>query len=954
MKLGLRVLRMRMIFFGAIAALAFCWPAIDAWALDGDFFERKIRPMFLERCGKCHGGNETKAGLTLTTVDGILKGGESGSLIARGNPTGSLLIRVVRHTGKLKMPPKNPLPDAEIVDLVNWVKSGAKLPDSRSLSKKRSHPKNGGGYTKNEQDHWAFLPIAGQIPPVLADSPWPRNGLDSFVLDRQRKQGLLPGSEATRRTLLRRAAFDLLGLPPSRDALARYLSDDSPDAFSREIDRLLASPRYGERWGRHWLDVVRYADTNGGGFDYVYPNAWKYRDYVIRSFNEDKPFDRFVLEQIAGDLLPPCEDRHEHLDRLKATGFLTLASKGLGEQDKEKMVMDVVEDQIDVLGRSLMGLTLACARCHDHKFDPISIQDYYGLAGIFRSTVTIVDVDKNPSYWPERPLEAPEDKEAREAHRDLVKANGRAIENAREEARRAVVQNARMKLDDYLWAALRIMRLPPPVDVVLSPGKLSAVEELESLLDVEGNDDDDSRTLGNPDEASKPYDVAMAEKEGFVPTFLHNFIEILRQAISKADSPFREIVSGRVRSPEDLRSISKKCREALDELLDDAEKTPFALGEDAESLYSSEDKRRIDELIARKKRIEEEKPPPSPTAMIAYDHNESVDLRVHLAGNHRNLGEVVERRFPRVLTRGKSFEMSRNQSGRLDLARWLTDPRHPLTARVFVNRVWQGHFGQGIVRTPDNFGSLGELPSHPELLDWLAQTFMEDQWSIKALHRRIMLSSTYRQSVANGSGSASVDSGNRFLSRKKRLRLEAEPLRDAILSISGQLDLAEFGTVQDWKPKLFSVNDKNEETANYETKRRSIYLPVVRDSLNDFLALFDFGDPNSVTAQRTPTTVSLQSLFLINNPWMTEQARHFAERLLHGREKTTDERIDQAYELCFARLPTSSEKKRARDFLSSFESSEKHSEEVGSADHALAWSQFCHALFAMNEFLFVD
>ena len=249
------------------------------------------------------------------------------------------------------MPPMNPLPVAEIVDLVIWVKSGAKLPDSRSLSKKRSPPKNGGGYTKNEQDHWAFLPIAGQIPPVLADAPWPRNGWDSFVLDRQRKQGLLPGSEATRRTLLRRAAFDLLGLPPSRDALARYLSDDSPDAFSREIDRLLASPRYGERWGRHWLDVVRYADTNGGGFDYVYPNAWKYRDYVIRSFNEDKPFDRFVLEQIAGDLLPPCEDRHEHLDRLKATGFLTLASKGLGEQDKEKMVMD--NEYIILIGHPL-------------------------------------------------------------------------------------------------------------------------------------------------------------------------------------------------------------------------------------------------------------------------------------------------------------------------------------------------------------------------------------------------------------------------------------------------------------------------------------------------------------------------------------------------------------------------------------------------------------------------
>ncbi|MFP6887845.1 MAG: DUF1549 and DUF1553 domain-containing protein, partial [Opitutales bacterium] len=821
-------------------------------------------------------------------------------------------------------------------------------------SKKRSPKKNDSEFTKNELDHWAFRPIFGQRPPDGKGSLWPRNALDSFVLDRQRNRGLLPSSEANRRTLLRRATFDLEGLPPSHDALARFLSDDSPDSFSRLIDRLLASPRYGERWGRHWLDVVRYADTNGGGFDYVYPNAWKYRDYVVRSFNEDKPFDRFVLEQIAGDLLPPCENPNEHLERLRATGFLTLAPKGLGEQDKEKMIMDVVEDQIDVLGRSLMGLTLACARCHDHKFDPISIEDYYGLAGIFRGTVTVVDTDKNPSYWPERPLETPDEIEARKAHYALLKANGRAIEKARKEAREAVVENARMKLDEYLWAALRIMRLPPPVDIVLSPEKFTEDKELDSLLDLDGVDERNSRILGKPDKASKAYDFAMAEKEGFVPNFLRNFINLLRESISETDSPLREIVSGRAGSLEDLRSISKKCHGALDEILDDAKRTPLTLGEDAESFYSPEDKRRIDELIARQKRSEGENPPSPPTAMIAFDHNKSVDLHVHLSGNHRNLGEVVKRRFPKVLSHGQSVEISQNQSGRLELARWLTSRRHPLTARVFVNRVWQGHFGEGIVRTPDNFGSLGEPPSHPELLDWLAEVFIEDGWSIKALHRRIMLSSTYRQSVVRNPGNVVVDSGNRFLTRRKRLRLEAEPLRDAILSISGQLDLAEFGTVQDWKPKLFSVNDKNEETANYETSRRSIYLPVVRDSLNDFLALFDFGDPNSVTARRTPTTVSLQSLFLINNQWMTEQAGHFAERLLRGREKTTDERIEKAYEFCFARPPTSSEKKRARDFLSSFVSTDKSQEEIGNSERVRGWNQFCHALFAMNEFLFVD
>ena len=466
------------------------------------FFEKKVRPLLAKHCFECHSTKAKKleGDLRLDHREGFLQGGASGKPVALpGSKLGQTrLFQVVRlkQVGKERTHPPlaKPLSLIEIKSLAIWVQMKLPFPKARNSEIIANETTSANDWKKkfdweDAASFWAFKKPANHKVPQPKQADWAHSDIDRFILDKQEATGLHPVADAPKTVLLRRLYFDLIGLPPSRVQMKTFLDDDSGKAFEKVVDELLASHQFGERWGRHWMDVARYAESTGMERNFTYPHAWRYRDYVIKSFNEDKPFDRFVLEQIAGDLLPPCEDRHEHLDRLKATGFLTLASKGLGEQDKEKMVMDVVEDQIDVLGRSLMGLTLACARCHDHKFDPISIEDYYGLAGIFRSTVTIVDTDKNPSYWPERPLEAPEDKEARKAYRDRVKANGRAIENAREEARRAVVQNARMKLDDYLWAALRIMRLPPPVDVVLSPGKLSAVEELESLLDVEGNDE---------------------------------------------------------------------------------------------------------------------------------------------------------------------------------------------------------------------------------------------------------------------------------------------------------------------------------------------------------------------------------------------------------------------------------------------------------------------------------
>ena len=420
--------------------------ASDSVAID--HFELKIRPLLVQQCGDCHGTDEPESGLTLTTVDGLLKGGESGPVIEPGNPTASRLVQALRYTGRIKMPPDGKLADRAIVELVQWIKTGATMPQPRKQPSPRKPKSRGPLFTDEEKSFWAFRPIGDPAPPQVRRVDWPSTDLDRFVLARLEASGLTPNPRASRRTLIRRATFDLLGLPPTPDEVDAFVNDVSPNAFDKIVDRLLASPHYGERWGRHWLDVARYADSNGGGFDYVYPTAYQYRDYVVAAMNRDLPYDQFLTEQLAGDLLPAGQDTAAYFERLKATGFLTLAPKGLGMQDKFQMELDVVDDQLDVLGRTVMGLTLACARCHDHKFDPIPTQDYYSLAGIFKSTVTLTDTDKNPSYWPESPLELPDVTRARLQYEQRWAANQKAVALQRKKAAaEPLSEDAKKQLD---------------------------------------------------------------------------------------------------------------------------------------------------------------------------------------------------------------------------------------------------------------------------------------------------------------------------------------------------------------------------------------------------------------------------------------------------------------------------------------------------------------------------
>jgi hypothetical protein len=727
-------------------------------ATPAELFERDVRPVLANRCWKCHGPGKQKGDLRLDSAAALAKGGSTGPAVRPGKPDDSPLIQAVRHTGEVKMPPDGKLPEREIAALTAWVKSGAAWPGYDG-----SKVVGGNEITAEQKAFWAFQPVREPSPAAVKTTGWPTSPIDPFILAKLEAKGLSPAPRADRRTLLRRVTFDLTGLPPTPQEVDAFLADTAPDAFPKVVERLLASPHYGERWGRHWLDVVRYADTTANDANAVMRYAFRYRDYVVAAFNKDKPYDQFLTEQLAGDLLPTT-DPNLAIERVLATGFLMVGPKALAETDKEQTLLDIADEQLDVVCRGFLGLTVACARCHDHKFDPFSSADYYGLAGIFRSTEVLKDRERNASMWQEWPL-----------------------------------------------------------------------------FQVPGD---------------KPF-VVMAPKEG-----------------------------------------------------------------------------------------------------------SAADLRIHLRGSRFNLGPVAPRRFPQVLAGENQPPLPAKQSGRLELARWIASKDNPLTARVLVNRLWQHHFGTGLVATSDNFGSRGELPSHPELLDFLAARFVAGGWSIKAMHRLIVLSSTYQMAGTPNPRTLQVDPNNRLLSRMPRRRLDAESLHDALLAVSGRLDrtvggdaaievVYKAGEVIDAR-RGFIVNTVNGGHPVYNLPRRAIYLPVIRNALPDVLALFDAADPNAVAAVRNDTTVPSQALFLLNNPFVREQALHFAQSLLADAKGNDPDRVRSAYLRALGRPPSGEELEEAAGFLKEYAARAKGlGRPEGDAGQA-AWQSYCQMLFCTNEFLYVD
>jgi cytochrome c553 len=753
------------------------------------FFETRVRPVLAEKCFKCHGPDKQKGDLRLDTAEAVKRGGGSGvPLVVPGKPDESLLLRAVRHAdGVEAMPPGDRLKDAEIADLAAWVKRGAPFPAT---------PKVEG---TDPAKHWSFQPVRPvAVPEIRSPGFEIHNEIDRFVLAKLDATGVRPAPPADRRTLIRRVTFDLTGLPPTPGEIDSFLKDTSPDAYEKVVDRLLASPAYGERWGRHWLDVARYADSNGLDENVAHGNAWRYRDYVINAFNADKPYDRFLLEQIAGDLLP-ADSPAGRYELLTATGFLALGPKVLAEPDEKKMELDIVDEQVDTLGRTVLGLTLGCARCHDHKFDPVTLDDYYGMAGVFVSTKTMENF-KKVARWHENILATP--------------------------------------------------------------------EQIKEKADHDA-------------------------------------------AVAKIKARVKELTG-------------KKGDASRDEL----------------------------KLFQAELAVLEKTAPELPSAMGATEGTPT-DVPVLRRGNHLTPGPVVARRFPEVLAGTKQPAIPKDRSGRLELARWLTDPKHPLTARVMVNRVWRWQFGAGLVRSVDNFGLLGEKPTHPELLDWLATEFVKNGWSVKKLHKLILLSATYRMSSAHDAKATTADPDNRLLWRANVRRLEAEAIRDSLLAVSGQLDRTAGGpALTHVKNRGYLFDHTSKDLTTYDSTRRSVYLPVIRNNLYDVFQLFDAPDPAVPNGDRATTTVPTQALFFMNSDLATRAADALAGRLLATADLDDAGRVRLLFSLAYGRPPTEKEAERVTAAIVALEAGSPG--EPNDVKRRQAWAAVCQAALAANEFIHVQ
>ena len=793
-------------------------------AADSDrFFEAEVRPVLAKNCYACHSSSAKSvfAELRLDSRAAVLKGGHSGPAVIEGEPDASKLIEAVRYESDgLRMPPTGKLSDEAIAALEEWVRQGAPWPEAPE-SAAAPEPISEGPDPRLQ--HWAFQPVAAPQPPTVQDAAWPASPIDRFLLARLDQEKLQPAADADRATWLRRVTFDLTGLPPEPGALEAFLNDSSAQAHETVVDRLLGSAEFGERWARHWLDLSGYADNIGLGRRIPSRDTWRYRDWLVQAFNDDKPYDEFVREQVAGDVLPYKDDA-DRREKVIATGFLAIGPWALVDSDKEQLTMDVVDHQIDTVGRGLLGLTLGCARCHDHKFDPVPTRDYYAMAGIFRSTATLdgrmtgvfSDVLRTP--LPETPLEL----------RDRAEALDR-------------------------WQR----------------------------------------------------DRAAAEA-----------------ALKKAEA----------------------ARDAIpDDSKDEVAKAAKAVGAAKKELD------RIDFL----------KPEP-PMALALQDYDVPADTAIRLGGSPHAHGEVVPRGFltaatvgepPRIANRYELGGAVHASSGRRELARWLTDPKNPLPARVMANRIWHHLFGAGLVASVDNFGLRGDMPTHPELLDWLAARFVEQGWSMKSLIREVVLSRAYRISAEHNEQAAAQDPENRLLWRANRRRLEAEAYRDAVLAVSGKLDrrrggftlpIGISGNVTYASPPIIRAEAQLGPDLAY---RRTVYLPTLRKSQLDeldVLNLFDFPDPNQATGARAVTTVPTQALFLLNSPFLKEQSKLAAQAVLE-QEATDAERVAEFLVRALGRRPSAEQTERALGFIESM------SQELG---REAAWARWCHTVFVSNEFLF--
>lgn len=882
------------------------------------FFETRIRPLLAANCQACHGETAT-AGLRVDSREGLLRGGETGPAIVPGDPEKSTLLKVVQHAEGFPRMPRGraKLAAADIDALAEWIKGGAVWPSVSVATPAVSHERV---ITAEQRAFWAFRPLATPPPPAVRRGDWPRTDIDRFILARLEQDGLSPVGQADKLTLLRRATFDLTGLPPSPDDVDAFLKDESPDAYATVIDRLLASPQYGEAWGRIWLDVARYGeddyrslDPMGRGFN-PYPNAHLYRDWVIRAFNDDLPYDQFVTAQLAADLL----DEPARLRHLPALGFLGLGPWFYDNGAVEIMRADERHDRVDAVTRGMLGLTVGCARCHDHKYDPIPTKDYYSLAGVFLNT--------EYHEYPLAPKAIVEDHKAREE----------ALTQKRQMLGEYTNTEGTQLAGTLAFQAAKYMQAAWQVTGELKKDRAEIIEK--EKLDYELFDRWLAFLQRKPTYYPylKDWQAMIAtggtakEAERLATVFQQLIVSVLleERELKKENDIIRAqaLPSTKPKKPAnkpnefktnddfcpgcglELRSMTKD-RSALyrDVFIVNLEDDTFVPGREPKpgllrfrgwglEQRLGADRRTLIENL--RKDIESSAKALEPKYAYVHgvrDIEKPVDLQVHLRGNPLRLGDTVPRGFPSVLSPADRITFSKG-SGRLELARNIA--AHPLALRVIVNRVWKGHFGTGLVNTPSNFGINGERPTHPELLDHLAKVFAANGLSIKALHREIMLSAVYQLNGDQQPAAFAKDAGNRLYWRATRRRLSAEQIRDSVLMVSGALDSRLGGPSMALTP-----------LAN----RRTVYGKVSRYKLDEFLQLFDFPSPSQSAEQRFATTVPLQRLFFMNSDFIQQHAERLAEKVADLPDDTA--RIEKVYRLLFGRAPTADELKAANAFL---------------------------------------
>jgi hypothetical protein len=1095
-----------------------------------DFFEKKIRPVLVETCSKCHNPEKKKGNLLLDSRAAMLKGGDSGPAIMPGHPARSLLIKALRYSDDaLRMPPKSKLPDAVIADFTRWVQMGAPWPEQAATA----GPSGKEAFNLQERrKHWSFQPIRAYGLPAVRHKDWPQSPIDYFILARLEQAGLSPAPAADKRTLLRRVTYDLIGLPPTPAEIDAFLADSAPDAFARVVDRLLASPHYGERWGRHWLDLVRFAETQGHEYDFEIPEAYAYRDYVIRAFNADVPYDRFVTEHVAGDLVPdPRRLADGSNESIVGTGFWFLGEAKHSPVDIRVDEADRLDNQIDVFSKTFLGLTVACARCHDHKFDAISSRDYYALMGYLESSRYQRAFVDRPEHTQEivrrlqelqaqaceiavavtcKTLQERNDNlaryllavraaehgsvaaAAREHHvdtdglntwfkalqkvdrhevshplypwlvlarsseelsplqftarrQDLVhrlhaamakgpKKDGRAIvfedfhkgtyqdwfvtgeafgtdpsrmsdmvfqpdprlpvkglvgagvaHSGRVSTKLRGVLRSRtftipqrkiwyhmggqagqinLIIDGYqlirypIYGGLTITTPTTPLITVERPWAASSL--LEGGDPLQWHSQDVSMWVGH-----KAYVEIIDDNDGFVALDKIIFADhgppaeppsrLLLQMLddSQLTSPeklaqkyqdlFQQTLdlwrSGRLETADDpagrVRLLNWMLQSNFSAALDDHVRSQQKFQWDWGKLAPIRDRySKLEAGLNASRRAS------------AMADGSGWNEHVYVRGNPHNLGPEVPRRFLEALA-GPDQPVPAQGSGRLALARRMVAPSDPLLPRVMVNRIWQHHFGAGIVRSPDNFGVLGERPTHPELLDYLATQFVRQGWSIKQLQRLLLLSSTYQ--MASRSIDDALDPENKLLHHMPLRRLEAESIRDALLAVSGGLDRTMFGpgVMPHLTPHMVGRGRPERSGPLDGAGRRSVYLNLRRNFLPPMFLAFDYPIPFTTMGRRSVSNVPAQALALMNNPFVVQQADLWARRILAEPGLSPSQRVTRMYETAFGRLPDPGELADALAFL------DAQAKQYGRPDDARAWADLCHVLFNVKEFIFI-